>query len=82
MHPCDRQRMANIATAEALLGRDEYGGAYLRALFVPRQELALEAAALRQQFVVFKRKPLRPKLRRLDQLCCCSRRDLRSSQHL
>ena len=50
--------------------------AYLRAFFVPRQELALEAAALLQQFVVFKRKPLRPILRRLDRLFYCSRRYL------
>ena len=28
--PCDRQLMANIAAADALLGRDEYCGAYLR----------------------------------------------------
>ena len=29
--PCDRQLMANIAAAEALLGRDEYCAGYLRA---------------------------------------------------
>ena len=29
--PCDRQLMANIAAAEALLGRDEYCVEYLRA---------------------------------------------------
>ncbi len=29
--PCDRQLMANIAAAEALLGRDEYCVGYLRA---------------------------------------------------
>jgi 5-methyltetrahydrofolate--homocysteine methyltransferase len=29
--PCDRQLMANIAAAEALLGRDEYCLGYLRA---------------------------------------------------
>jgi len=74
--------MANIATAEALLDRDEYCGAYLRAFFVPRQKLALETAALRQQFVVFKRTPLRPKLRRLDRLFCCSRRNLPSARRL
>jgi hypothetical protein len=42
--------------------------AYLHALFVPRHNLALEAAALRQQLAVFKRKRLRPKLNRLDRL--------------
>jgi hypothetical protein len=30
--------------------------AYIRAFFVPRHQLALEAAALRQQLAVFKRK--------------------------
>jgi hypothetical protein len=30
--------------------------AYIRAFFVPRHKLALEAAALRQQLAVFKRK--------------------------
>jgi 5-methyltetrahydrofolate--homocysteine methyltransferase len=29
--PCDRQLMANVAAAEALLGRDEYCVEYLRA---------------------------------------------------
>ncbi len=29
--PCDRQLMANLAAAEALLGRDEYCGRYLKA---------------------------------------------------
>jgi hypothetical protein len=33
---------------------------YLRAFFVPRHILALEAAALRQQLAVFKRKQTRP----------------------
>lgn len=33
---------------------------YLRAFFVPRHKLALEAAALRQQLAVFKRKQLGP----------------------
>src|SRR6266566_450159 len=42
--------------------------AYVRALFVSRHKLALEAAALRQQLAVFKRKQSRPKLRRLDRL--------------
>ncbi len=31
LDPCDRQLMANVAAAEALLGRDEYCGQYLRA---------------------------------------------------
>src|SRR5215475_3248361 len=42
--------------------------AYLRALFLPRHKLALEAVALRQQLAVFKRKQPRPKLDRLDRL--------------
>jgi hypothetical protein len=42
--------------------------AYLRAFLVPRHKLTLEAAALRQQLAVFKRKQSRPKLRRIDRL--------------
>jgi putative transposase len=42
--------------------------AYLRALFLPRHKLALEAVALRQQLAVFKRKQPRPKLDGLDRL--------------
>src|SRR5216684_1499955 len=42
--------------------------AYVRALLVPRHKLALEAAALRQQLAVLKRKQPRPKLHRLDRL--------------
>src|SRR5215471_8053992 len=42
--------------------------AYLRALFLPRHKLALEAVALRQQLAVFKRKQPRPKLDRFDRL--------------
>ena len=42
--------------------------AYVRAFFVSRHKLALEAVALRQQLAVFKRKQIRPKLRRLDRL--------------
>lgn len=42
--------------------------AYLRSFFVTRHKLALEAAALRQQLIVFKRKQTRPKLHRLDRL--------------
>jgi putative transposase len=42
--------------------------AYARAFFLARNKLALEAAALRQQLAVFKRKEPRPKLRRLDRL--------------
>jgi len=40
--------------------------AYVRAFFVPRHKLALEAAALRQQLAVFKRKQTRLRLHRLD----------------
>ena len=36
--------------------------AYLRAFFVPRHKLVLEAVALRQQLAVVKRKQPRPKL--------------------
>src|SRR5437879_7168730 len=42
--------------------------AYVRAFFVSRHKLALEAVALRQQLAVFKRKQIRPKLHRLDRL--------------
>jgi putative transposase len=42
--------------------------AYFRAFLVPRHRLALEAAALRQQLAVFKRKQTRPKLHRIDRL--------------
>ena len=42
--------------------------AYLRALFLTRHRLALEAVVLRQQLAVFKRKQPRPKLDRLDRL--------------
>jgi hypothetical protein len=41
---------------------------YARAFFVPRHKLALEAATLRQQLAVWKRKQPRPKLHRLDRL--------------
>lgn len=41
---------------------------YLRTFFLPRHNLALEAAALRQQLAVFKRKQPRPKLHWLDRL--------------
>jgi 5-methyltetrahydrofolate--homocysteine methyltransferase len=37
--PCDRQLMANVAAAEALLGRDEYCVAYLRAFRAGRLEI-------------------------------------------
>jgi hypothetical protein len=40
--------------------------AYIRSFFVPRHQLALEAAALRQQLAVFKRKQTHPRLHRLD----------------
>jgi hypothetical protein len=42
--------------------------AYLRAFLVPRHRLALEAAALRQQLAVFKRKQPRPRLQHLDRV--------------
>src|ERR1700678_1769706 len=42
--------------------------AYLRAFFLPRHRLALEAVALRQQLAVFKRKQPRPKLNPDDRL--------------
>ena len=42
--------------------------AYIRAFFVPRHQLALEAAALRQQLAVFKRKRTHFRLHRLDRL--------------
>jgi putative transposase len=42
--------------------------AYLRTFFLSHHKLALEAAALRQQLTVFKRKQPRPKLNRLDRL--------------
>ncbi len=41
---------------------------YLRAFIVSRHWLGLEAAALRQQLVVFKRKQPRPPLRNIDRL--------------
>ena len=41
---------------------------YIRAFLVPRHKLALEAAALRQQLAVFKRKQPRPRLSRADRL--------------
>ena len=50
--------------------------AYVRALFVSRHKLALEAVALRQQLAVFKRKQSRPKLRRLDGLFWIALRSL------
>ena len=42
--------------------------AYLRALFLTRHRLALEAVVLRQQLAVCKRKQPRPKLDHLDRL--------------
>lgn len=41
---------------------------YFRAFFLPRHRLGLEAAALRQQLTVLKRKQPRPRLRHLDRL--------------
>jgi hypothetical protein len=40
--------------------------AYIRAFFLPRHQLALEAAALHQQLAVFKRKQTQPRLHRID----------------
>jgi len=48
--------------------------AYLRAFFVPRHQLALEAAALRQQLAVFKRKQTHPRLHGLDRFFWTARR--------
>ena len=45
MDPCDRQLMANIAAAEALLGRDEYCAGYLRAFRAGKLEPAAGAGA-------------------------------------
>ena len=39
---------------------------YIRALFVTRQRLALEASALRQQLAIFRRKQPRARLSRVD----------------
>jgi hypothetical protein len=50
--------------------------AYVRAFFLSRHKLALEAAALRQQLAVFKRKQMRPKLHRLDRLFWIALRQL------
>src|ERR1700722_4021213 len=50
--------------------------AYVRALFVSRHKLALEAVALRQQLAVVKRKQSRPRLRRLDRLFWIALRSL------
>ena len=41
---------------------------YILCFFVPRHRLALEAAALRQQLAVLKRKQPRPKLSRAERL--------------
>ena len=42
--------------------------AYLRAFVIARHRLGIEAVALRQQLVVYKRKQPRPKLNRFDRL--------------
>jgi putative transposase len=42
--------------------------AYVRAFLIARHRLAIEAAALRQQLAVYKRKQPRPKLNRFDRL--------------
>lgn len=42
--------------------------AYLRSFLIARHALAMEAAALRQQLAVYKRKQPRPKLHRFDRL--------------
>jgi cobalamin-dependent methionine synthase I len=44
LDPCDRQLMANIAAAEALLGRDEYCVEYLRAFRAGKLEPPAAAA--------------------------------------
>ena len=49
---------------------------YARAFFVLRHKLALEAAALRQQLAVWKRKQPRPKLHGLDRLFWITLRQL------
>ena len=51
---------------------------YIRAFFVTRHRLALEAAALRQQLAVFKRKQPRPALSRVDRLFWTTLRRLHS----
>ena len=53
--------------------------AYLRAYIVSRHRLGLEAAALRQQLVVFKRKHPRPSLRNIDRLFWVALRSVWSS---
>lgn len=52
--------------------------AYLRAFFVPRHNLAREAAALHLGLAVFKRKQPRPQLHCLDRLFWIAFRRLRS----
>src|SRR3954468_12548274 len=42
--------------------------AYVRAFLIARHRLAMEAAALRQQLAVYKRKQPHPKLNRFDRL--------------
>jgi hypothetical protein len=42
--------------------------AYVPAYFISRHRLGLEAAALRQPLVIFKRKQTRPPLRNIDRL--------------
>jgi cobalamin-dependent methionine synthase I len=45
LDPCDRQLMANIAAAEALLGRDEFCAGYLRAFRAGKLEPPAAAGA-------------------------------------
>jgi len=45
LDPCDRQLMANIAAAEALLGRDEYCVKYLRAFRAGKLEVPLPSTS-------------------------------------
>jgi 5-methyltetrahydrofolate--homocysteine methyltransferase len=45
LDPCDRQLMANVAAAEALLGRDEFCAQYLRAFRAGKLEPVAEVRA-------------------------------------
>ena len=61
----DRRRSPTIEVMVALILAIV---TYCRAFFLPRHRLGLEAAALRQQLAVLKRKQPRPRLRHLDRL--------------
>jgi 5-methyltetrahydrofolate--homocysteine methyltransferase len=45
LDPCDRQLMANVAAAEALLGRDEFCVRYLRAFRAGKLEMPVASGA-------------------------------------